>query len=344
MGATEQDGELVFLHKVEPGAADKSYGVHVAKLAGMPTSLLERANKILTSLENQTSTVSTTAASIAASDAANSVAPNTAASMPVEAADESQPVESETPVAEAPVAEAGDEQLSLFAEPAVTDAKGEKVLQQLKTLNLMAMTPDDLISGQSTFMVEMQEANNALQHATANSLVLFDEIGRGTATYDGMALAQAIIEFVHNHIHAKTLFSTHYHELTALDQELSGLRNVHVGATEQDGELVFLHKVEPGAADKSYGVHVAKLAGMPTSLLERANKILTSLENQTSTVSTTAASIAASDAANSVAPNTAASMPVEAADESQPVESETPVAEAPVAEAGDEQLSLFAEP
>ncbi|OUT06261.1 DNA mismatch repair protein MutS [Lactiplantibacillus plantarum] len=203
---------------------------------------------------------------------------------------------------------------------------------------------DDLISGQSTFMVEMQEANNALQHATANSLVLFDEIGRGTATYDGMALAQAIIEFVHNHIHAKTLFSTHYHELTALDQELSGLRNVHVGATEQDGELVFLHKVEPGAADKSYGVHVAKLAGMPTSLLERANKILTSLENQTSTVSTTAASIAASDAANSVAPNTAASMPVEAADESQPVESETPVAEAPVAEAGDEQLSLFAEP
>jgi len=188
-------------------------------------------------------------------------------------------------------------------------------------------------------MVEMQEANNALQHATANSLVLFDEIGRGTATYDGMALAQAIIEFVHDHIHAKTLFSTHYHELTVLDQELAGLRNVHVGATEQNGELVFLHKVERGAADKSYGVHVAKLAGMPDSLLDRANTILTSLESQTSTVSTTADSLAASSAATT---------PVTA-----PVQTETPVvAEVPEpvdtvdenSDSGDEQLSLFAEP
>ncbi len=139
---------------------------------------------------------------------------------------------------------------------------------------------DDLISGQSTFMVEMQEANNALSHASANSLILFDEIGRGTATFDGMALAQAIIEFVHNKIHAKTLFSTHYHELTDLADSLPQLVNVHVGAVEKDGELVFLHKVEPGPADQSYGIHVAKLAGMPDSLLKRANKILIQLENK----------------------------------------------------------------
>ncbi|KRL94850.1 DNA mismatch repair protein MutS [Levilactobacillus hammesii] len=139
---------------------------------------------------------------------------------------------------------------------------------------------DDLISGQSTFMVEMQEANRALSHATANSLILFDEIGRGTATYDGMALAQAIIEFVHDQVHAKTLFSTHYHELTALEDSLKELRNVHVGAVEQDGDLVFLHQMQPGPADKSYGIHVAKLAGMPTPLLKRAEVILTDLEDE----------------------------------------------------------------
>ncbi|AVL00256.1 DNA mismatch repair protein MutS [Pediococcus inopinatus] len=139
---------------------------------------------------------------------------------------------------------------------------------------------DDLIAGQSTFMVEMQEANRAIQNATPQSLILFDEIGRGTATYDGMALAQAIIEFVHNHVHAKTLFSTHYHELTALDKTLTKLKNVHVGAVEKDGDLVFLHKMEDGPADKSYGIHVAKLAGMPTELLGRADKILKRLEIQ----------------------------------------------------------------
>lgn len=137
---------------------------------------------------------------------------------------------------------------------------------------------DDLISGESTFMVEMMETNNGLQHATDRSLILFDEIGRGTATYDGMALAQAIIEYLHNHLHAKTLFSTHYHELTALEDDLPRLHNVHVGATEKDGELVFLHKVEDGPADKSYGIHVAKLAGMPDSLLKRASQILKQLE------------------------------------------------------------------
>ena len=139
---------------------------------------------------------------------------------------------------------------------------------------------DDLVSGESTFMVEMMEANNALQHATSNSLILFDEIGRGTATYDGMALAQAIIEYVHNNIHAKTLFSTHYHELTGLEEQLPHLHNVHVGASEENGQLVFLHKVTDGPADKSYGIHVAKLAGMPASLLKRADEILTNLESK----------------------------------------------------------------
>ncbi|GGI66686.1 DNA mismatch repair protein MutS [Enterococcus alcedinis] len=138
---------------------------------------------------------------------------------------------------------------------------------------------DDLIAGQSTFMVEMMEANHALQHATPNSLILFDELGRGTATYDGMALAQGIIEYIHQEVRAKTLFSTHYHELTVLDEELDQLRNVHVGAVEQDGEVVFLHKMMAGPADKSYGIHVAKIAGLPKKLLERADYILMNLEN-----------------------------------------------------------------
>lgn len=137
---------------------------------------------------------------------------------------------------------------------------------------------DDLISGQSTFMVEMMEANQALRHASENSLILFDEIGRGTATYDGMALAQAIIEYIHKNVKAKTLFSTHYHELTALEDELEGLMNVHVGAVEKNGEVVFLHKMMEGPADKSYGIHVAKLAGLPDNLLSRAATILSSLE------------------------------------------------------------------
>ncbi|MCF6515803.1 DNA mismatch repair protein MutS [Lactobacillus sp. S2-2] len=138
---------------------------------------------------------------------------------------------------------------------------------------------DDLISGESTFMVEMKEANNALTNATDRSLLLFDEIGRGTATYDGMALAQAIIEFIHNRVKAKTLFSTHYHELTNLSEELDNLKNVHVGAVEENGKLVFLHKIKDGPADKSYGIHVAKLAGLPDDLLNRADNILKSLEN-----------------------------------------------------------------
>lgn len=150
---------------------------------------------------------------------------------------------------------------------------------------------DDLISGESTFMVEMMEANNALMHATDRSLILFDEIGRGTATYDGMALAQAIIEYIHEHLRSKTLFSTHYHELTALETTLSRLKNVHVGATEKNGELVFLHKVSAGPADKSYGIHVAKLAGMPEDLLKRADQILSSLEKKDVKLPTIPASI-----------------------------------------------------
>ncbi|MFD1735899.1 DNA mismatch repair protein MutS [Bacillus salitolerans] len=138
---------------------------------------------------------------------------------------------------------------------------------------------DDLISGQSTFMVEMLEAKNAIANATKQSLILFDEIGRGTSTYDGMALAQAIIEYIYEHIGAKTLFSTHYHELTSLEEELPHLINVHVKAVEQNGKVVFLHKVLEGAADKSYGIHVAELAELPPSLISRARQLLSKFES-----------------------------------------------------------------
>ena len=139
---------------------------------------------------------------------------------------------------------------------------------------------DDLISGQSTFMVEMSEANEALQHATKRSLVLFDEIGRGTATYDGMALAGAIVKYLHDKVGAKTLFATHYHELTDLDQTLEHLENIHVGATQENGKLIFLHKILPGPADQSYGIHVAQLAGLPRKVLREATTMLHRLEKQ----------------------------------------------------------------
>ena len=146
---------------------------------------------------------------------------------------------------------------------------------------------DDLISGQSTFMVEMLEAKHAIAHATQNSLILFDEIGRGTSTYDGMALAQAIIEYIHKKIGAKTLFSTHYHELTTLDQTLPQLKNVHVSAIEQNGKVVFLHKIKEGAADKSYGIHVAQLAELPNELIKRANELLKQFESGKPAIATT---------------------------------------------------------
>lgn len=137
---------------------------------------------------------------------------------------------------------------------------------------------DDLVSGKSTFMVEMLEAQKALTYATADSLIIFDEIGRGTSTYDGLSLAQAMIEYVSETSHAKTLFSTHYHELTTLDQQLSSLKNVHVAADEYQGELIFLHKVKEGAVDDSYGIQVAKLANLPEKVIERAQVILNAFE------------------------------------------------------------------
>lgn len=139
---------------------------------------------------------------------------------------------------------------------------------------------DDLISGQSTFMVEMMEANHAIKRATPHSLILFDELGRGTATYDGMALAQSIIEYIHDRVGAKTMFATHYHELTELSTKLTKLVNVHVATLEKDGNVTFLHKIAEGPADKSYGIHVARIAGLPEDLLARADAVLTKLEAQ----------------------------------------------------------------
>ena len=139
---------------------------------------------------------------------------------------------------------------------------------------------DDLVSGESTFMVEMKEAANAINNATVNSLILFDELGRGTATFDGMSLAQSIIEYINKNIKCKTLFSTHYHELTDLDKTLKGLKNVHVSAIEENGNITFLHKIKEGSIDKSYGIHVARLANLPTSLIDRASNILEVYENK----------------------------------------------------------------
>ena len=137
---------------------------------------------------------------------------------------------------------------------------------------------DDLVAGESTFMVEMSEANYAISNATKNSLIIFDELGRGTATYDGMSLAYAIIEYVHD-IGCKVLFSTHYHELTDLESKLKHLKNVHVSAYEENGNITFLHKIKEGAIDKSYGIHVAKLANLPDKVIKRANEILTVYES-----------------------------------------------------------------
>ena len=139
---------------------------------------------------------------------------------------------------------------------------------------------DDLVSGESTFMVEMKEANRAILGATERSLILFDELGRGTATYDGISLAQAIIEYIHDNIKAITFFSTHYHEITSLEEHKAHIKNVHVSAHEEGGTITFLHKVKDGSVDKSYGIHVAKLAQLPDSLIKRADEILMSYENK----------------------------------------------------------------
>ena len=137
---------------------------------------------------------------------------------------------------------------------------------------------DDLISGQSTFMVEMLEANNALRYATEKSLIIFDEIGRGTATFDGMAIAQSMIEYIATSIKCITLFSTHYHELTFLEEKNLGIKNVHASASIENDNLVFLYRIKPGRSNKSYGINVAKLAKLPNAILNRANTLLESLE------------------------------------------------------------------
>lgn len=141
---------------------------------------------------------------------------------------------------------------------------------------------DDILTGKSTFMVEMMEANTALRYATKHSLILFDEIGRGTATYDGMALAQAMLEYIDEAIGAKTLFSTHYHELTELAEEHQSMRNVHVDVREEKNEIEFRYRVIEGKADKSYGINVAKLAHLPKVVLDRASQLLLNFENQDS--------------------------------------------------------------
>jgi DNA mismatch repair protein MutS len=138
---------------------------------------------------------------------------------------------------------------------------------------------DNLARGRSTFMVEMTETAVILNTATARSLIVLDEIGRGTSTYDGLALAWAVVEHIHRHIRAKTLFATHYHELTELAGQLDGVRNLHVSVKEAGDQILFLRRVEPGAADRSYGIEVARLAALPMSVIERAREILTHHES-----------------------------------------------------------------
>lgn len=139
---------------------------------------------------------------------------------------------------------------------------------------------DDILSGKSTFMVEMMEANAALTQATSKSLILFDEIGRGTSTYDGMSLAQAMIEYIAVCIKAKTLFSTHYHELTELSKMIDTVCNVHVEVHESKGDITFMYHVKEGQADRSYGINVAKLAKLPDSVLDRAKELCKQYESK----------------------------------------------------------------
>jgi DNA mismatch repair protein MutS len=139
---------------------------------------------------------------------------------------------------------------------------------------------DELARGQSTFMVEMTETARILNNATPRSLVILDEIGRGTSTYDGLSLAWSIVEHLHDKVGCRTLFATHYHELTDLEYSLGGLKNLNVAVQEWEDTVVFLHKIVPGAADKSYGIHVARLAGVPNEVNERAKQVLSLLEEE----------------------------------------------------------------
>jgi DNA mismatch repair protein MutS len=139
---------------------------------------------------------------------------------------------------------------------------------------------EDLASGQSTFMVEMVETAAILNNATPQSLLILDEIGRGTSTYDGLSIARAVAEYIHNHPHlgAKTLFATHYHEMVALADYLPRVKNYNVAVKEDKGEVIFLRKIVPGGVDKSYGIHVGKLAGLPKTVVHRSQEILDELE------------------------------------------------------------------
>jgi DNA mismatch repair protein MutS len=156
---------------------------------------------------------------------------------------------------------------------------------------------DELSRGQSTFMVEMSETARILNTATGRSLVILDEIGRGTSTYDGLSLAWSIVEHIHERIGCRTLFATHYHELTDLEQQLPGVRNFNVAVKEWDDQVVFLHQIVPGAADKSYGIHVAQLAGVPRSVNDRAREVLAWLESQHEAANGTVSRVHPSDSA-----------------------------------------------
>ena len=138
---------------------------------------------------------------------------------------------------------------------------------------------DDLAAGDSTFMVEMKEVSLILREATKRSLIILDEVGRGTSTYDGLSIAWAVIEYIHNHIGAKTLFATHYHELTQLEGKLQRVKNYCISVKEKDNNIIFLRKIIKGGADRSYGIHVASLAGLPKKVIKRAGEIMESLKN-----------------------------------------------------------------
>jgi len=139
---------------------------------------------------------------------------------------------------------------------------------------------DNLAAGESTFMVEMNEAANILNNATEKSLIILDEIGRGTSTYDGVAIAWSVVEFLAKRIKARTLFATHYHELIELEANFPGIKNANVQVLEENGKIIFMHKIIPGGTDRSYGIHVAQIAGIPEVVIKRAHQILEDLENQ----------------------------------------------------------------
>ena len=161
---------------------------------------------------------------------------------------------------------------------------------------------DNISSGESTFMVEMNEAAGILNNMTPRSLVLFDELGRGTSTYDGISIAQAIVEYIHEFpkARAKTLFATHYHELNDMEANFPRIKNFNVSVKEMDGKVIFMRKLVPGGSEHSFGIHVAKLAGMPPVVVERANEIMKELESGSRGNSATSSVSSASPSASSV--------------------------------------------